>query len=132
MTNAIVRQIIPIDPASGLIMISYTDGHDIDPFWRDKQKKILKKDSIIQNMISKCLKRLFPLIQIPEPTYFKTHLWTIGCHHWKPKCDSVKIGKEVQNPCKNVYVIGEAFSQKQAWVEGALETAKQVVTKINI
>lgn len=131
-TNAIIRQIIPIHPSSGLIMISYTDGDDIKPFWRDKQKKILKTDSMIQNMISKCLKRLFPLIQIPDPTYFKTHLWTIGCHHWKPKCDSLKIGKEVQNPCKNIYVIGEAFSQKQAWVEGALETTKQVVTKIII
>ena len=127
VTNAIIRQIIPIDEASGLIMISYIDGNDLDPFWKNKEKKVLKNDDMIQKMIERCLKQLFPAITIPKPTFFKTHLWEIGCHHWKPKYDSSKIGKQIQNPCKNAYVIGEAFSQKQAWVEGALETAKDII-----
>ena len=70
---------------------------------------------------------MFPLIKIPKPTFFKTHLWTIGCHHWKPKCDSIVVGRKIQNPAPHVYVIGEAVSQKQAWVEGALETAQDVM-----
>ena len=31
---------------------------------------------------------------------------------------------------KNVYVIGEAFSQKQAWVEGALESVEKIIYKL--
>jgi len=127
VTNALVRQIIPIDPSTGLIMISYTDGQDIDPFWRDKRQKVLKPDSEIKKMIESCLYYMFPLIKIPKPTFFKTHLWTIGCHHWKPNCDSSLLKKKIQNPVPHLYVIGEAFSQKQAWVEGALETAQDVM-----
>ena len=127
VTNALVRQIIPIDPSKGLIMISYTDGQDIDPFWRDKRQKVLKPDNEIKKMIETCLYYMFPLIKIPKPTFFKTHLWTIGCHHWKPKCDSIVVGRKIQNPAPHVYVIGEAVSQKQAWVEGALETAQDIM-----
>ena len=43
ITNSFIRQIIPIDPNSGLIMISYTDNNDINPYWKDK-KQLLKSD----------------------------------------------------------------------------------------
>jgi hypothetical protein len=126
-TNSIIRQIIPINERTGLIMIAYNDGDDITPFWKDNNKKELKEDIIIKKMIADELKILFPKRSIPQPTYFKSHLWTIGAHHWKPKCNSDKLSKQIQTPCKGIYIIGEAFSQKQAWVEGALETSKQVV-----
>ena len=35
-TNSFLRHIIPIDPTSGLIMISYTDGKDVSPFLKIK------------------------------------------------------------------------------------------------
>ena len=127
ITNSFIRQIIPIDPNSGLIMISYTDNNDINPYWKDKKKQLLKSDPIIMNMIQKELSILFPQASIPKPSYFKTHLWNIGCHHWKPGCDSKSIYNKIKNPLPNIYIIGEAFSQKQAWVEGALETTKQCI-----
>jgi hypothetical protein len=127
VTNAIPRQIIPIDPKSGLIMISYTDGQDIDPFWKDKRQKVLKNDEVIQEMISDALDILFPQLSIPKPTYFKTHLWTIGCHHWKKGCDSETIAQEIRHPLPNVSIVGEAFSHKQAWAEGALETVRAIL-----
>jgi len=127
ITNSFIRQIIPINPNSGLIMISYTDNNDINPFWKDKKKQLLKSDMVIMNMIQKELFILFPEASIPKPLYFKSHLWTIGCHHWKPGCDSKSIYDEIKNPLPNLYIIGEAFSQKQAWVEGALETTKECI-----
>ena len=67
---------------------------------------------------------------IPQPIYFKVHYWAVGAQHWKPGFDSDAISKEVLNPMKNVFVCGEAFSKKQAWVEGALETSELVLKKI--
>ena len=66
VTNAIPRQIIPIDPNSGLIMVSYTDGQDLDPFWKDKRKRELKNDEVIQEMIHDALDILFPQLSIPN------------------------------------------------------------------
>lgn len=129
-TNSFLRHIIPIDPNKGLIMISYTDGTDTNIFMEDKTKKILKKDDTIQTMIQNELKVILPNYNIPQPTYFKTHLWHVGAHHWKPNCDSRQIYELVKNPIPNVYIIGEAFSQKQAWAEGALETVETIINHL--
>jgi len=34
------------------------------------------------------------------------------------------------NPIDNIYICGEAFSKKQAWIEGALETSESVIKSI--
>ena len=111
-------------------MISYTDGHDIGVFWKDKRKRIIKSESKIKIIIQNELKVLFPNIKIPKPTYFNAHLWTHGCHHWKPNCDSTKVAKQIQYPQKNIYIVGEAFSHKQAWMEGALESVEEIIKKL--
>lgn len=127
-TNSFLRQIIPIDYQNGLIMISYTDGKDTKIF-KDKNGKLLK-DAKIRDMIQKELNVLFGG-RVPQPIYFKTHYWTVGAHHWKPKCDSDKISSTMINPIDSVYICGESFSQKQAWVEGALETSEVVIKTMN-
>lgn len=132
-TNSFLRHIIPINPSNGLIMISYTDGDDIRPFYEVDEKtgrintKKLKSDNEIKKMISCELDIIFPGLVIPKPVYFKAYLWHVGAHHWKPMCNSSKIIRRVQKPLKNVYVVGEAVSHKQAWVEGALESVHNVM-----
>ena len=64
------------------------------------------------------------------PIYFKTHYWGVGAHHWKPGYNSTAISKKILNPMKNIYICGESFSQKQAWVEGGLETVHEVIKLI--
>ena len=130
ITNNILRQIIPIDPKSGLIMISYTDNDDITPFYENKRQKKLRDKRQIQAIIARELKILFPSYIIPKPTYFATHLWTLGCHHWKPTCDSQQIIQKTRNPLNNVFIVGEAFSRKQAWMEGALESVKDMMNHV--
>lgn len=127
-TNSILRHIIPIDPTSGLIMISYTDGIDIEPFYTDKKRMILKSDTIIKSIINTELLQIFPDKTIPQPLYFKTHLWKVGTHHWKPNCNSNDIMKRVRNPLKGCYIVGEAFSNNQAWIEGGLETVEEMIS----
>ena len=65
-----------------------------------------------------------------KPIYFKTHYWKVGAHHWKPGYDSDIITGIMLNPLNNVYICGEAFSTKQAWMEGALETSEKVIKLI--
>ena len=126
-TNSFLRQIIPISYQDGLIMISYTDGKDVKAF-KDKKDKLLKETKIKEKVHNE-INRLFGN-KVPHPTYFKVHYWSVGAHHWKPECDSDKLSQKMINPLKNVYICGEAFSQKQAWVEGALETSEAVLLKI--
>lgn len=124
-TNSFIRHIIPINSKTGLIMIAYVEGEDVNPYLNKEGK--LENELIIKNKIQKELKILFPDKQIIEPTYFKSHLWKIGDHSWKPGNNTEKIAKELLNPMKNIYICGEAFSHKQAWVEGALQTASDVL-----
>lgn len=127
-TNSFLRQIIPINREEGLIMVSYTDGKDIEPFKVKKDK--LMKETKIKDKVHKELNKIFGG-KVPQPTYFKIHYWSVGAHHWKPDCDSDKISALILNPLNNIYVCGEAFSKKQAWIEGALETSEFIIEKIN-
>ena len=122
-TNSFIRHIIPINPKSGLIMISYVEGKDADVYLNAKGG--LYKN--IQSKIQDELKRMFPDKDIIEPTYFQPHVWLIGDHAWKPGYDSDKIAKQLINPMPNIYIAGEAFSHNQSWMEGALESATEVL-----
>lgn len=126
-TDGILRQIIPIRKDIGLIMVSYTDGRDTLPFMRNGK---IRSDSEIQEIITRELTLLFPDKRIPKPKFMRAYLWTVGCHHWRPGYDSDIISQKVLNPIEGVYICGEGFSRRQAWIEGALETASEVVASI--
>jgi len=128
-TNNLLRQIIPINKERGLIMVSYTDGIDTRPFLNDKYT--LKSNNELKKIVKENLKLVFPECNIPDPTYFKAHLWTVGCHHWLPNYNSDKIRKEICNPLKNVYICGEGFSNKQAWMEGSLTSCLNVIKSLS-
>ena len=63
-TDSILRQIIPINEKTGLILISYTDGNDILPFMNEQ---VPKSNREIRKIINNELKHLFPQLQIPKP-----------------------------------------------------------------
>lgn len=50
--------------------------------------------------------------------------WNVGVRSWE-------IEAAIQRPAKGVpvYVCGEAYSREQGWVEGALDTADQVLAR---
>ena len=125
-TNQLLRQIIPIDKENGIIMISYTDDKDTKPFL-----PLLNNETQLRKMIHNQLSLLFPNKHIEDPEYIVSYYWKVGTHAWKPKFNSDKIHESIINPLQNVYVCGEAYSKKQAWIEGALMMSKEVIQKIN-
>jgi hypothetical protein len=125
-TNNVLRQIIPIDKENGIIMISYTDGEDTKPFIH-----ILKNEVKLRKFISKQLSLLFPNKHIEEPEYIIPYSWVVGTHSWKVHTNSEEIYNKVLNPIDNIYICGEAYCKKQAWIEGALSMANDVIINID-
>tara|TARA_R110000787_G_scaffold32138_7_gene84941 strand:+ start:1524 stop:3299 length:1776 start_codon:yes stop_codon:yes gene_type:complete len=84
--------------------------------------------------ISVLLMRAHGINFIPEPYTFAYADWTAnpfgGAYNlWKSGYKSWEVTKDIIKPVKNteVYIVGEAYSVKQGWVEGALETAEQML-----
>ena len=121
-----IRFVIPLDPTKGTIMTSYTDANDAE-YW-------IKMDKNLEKKIMAGLREVFPHKKIPDPLYFKAHPWYEGCTYWLPgSYDPVEQSNKIMCPLPNkwqhLYVCGESFSMRQAWMEGALEHADALIKK---
>ena len=125
-TNNPLKFIIPINKITGLIMISYTDNKNAKFWEKYSNNKILLNKKIVQN-----IKKVFQK-NVDIPLYTKLIYWKDGMNYWKPKKNSSILSKEIMQLDKNVplYIIGEAYSLNQGWIEGALETSNYLVNKI--
>lgn len=127
VTDSPLRFVIPINANAGTIMISYTDASDTQVWSK-------KSDTQVQKAILKEARRIFPEREIPEPLYFKTHLWKAGCSYWGVgDYDVRKASQSMLHPypstLPNVYICGESFSLRQCWIEGALDHADELLEK---
>jgi monoamine oxidase len=122
-TSQVLRHIIPIH--DGIIMIAYVEDIDLRPFLKDSKLQPLTE---IQKTIQSSLATLFPTMTIPDPLWVRPYLWNIGTHAWLPGPSS-KLLKQLPE-IDQVYVCGEAFSVRQAWIEGSLESAERVLEKL--
>lgn len=122
VTAGPLRFVIPINPHTGLIMISYTDGDDTRVWERLEGAALLRA-------IQRQVRHLWPDRSIPDPVYLKKHYWSSGCTYWLPGAYSVEdAAAQAAHPMPGVYICGESVSAyTQAWVEGALETAEQIL-----
>jgi hypothetical protein len=121
-----IRYVLPINPMTGVIMISYTDGDDTK-HWHTL------KDQALENAIQKELHQLFPDTTIPAPTWLKKYDWPFGCSYWRPTPGNYALTEsllEAENPSPNLYICGESVSYHQGWMEGALESAERLNTHI--
>lgn len=111
-----VRYIIPLNPTSGLIQISYTDN-EYAKYWHNKshQERVLE--------VMKQVRTIFPTKTIPDPVWIKSFYWNEGATYWKPSY------KKYRNDIKrNYYIAGEIMSSTHSgWIEGALESAHNVL-----
>lgn len=105
-------------------MISYTDGDDAR-FWMNMQEK--KGNDAVKEEVMKEIRKLFPTRHIPEPILFKIYPWTEGCTYWLPgKYNPIEMSKNTHTIRPGLYCCGESISLRQAWMEGALESAEEV------
>lgn len=140
-TNNPIRYFIPIDPSRGICMLSYTDADDTQTWMKDA----LSDPERLQGRMMTAIRRAFPMRSIPDPVYFKTHPWTDGCTYWLPVAKAATPPAKAATPpakaasipdgpheiYEGLYVCGESFSpDKQCWMEGALESAEQLVKHI--
>ena len=128
-TDNYLRQIIPINYDTGLIMISYTDG-----FCTQLLSSLHGRDKdVLIKAIHKEITDIFSLKEkIPEPEEVHFHLWDNGCHFWKLGSDMHEIYDKMLQPIegKELYLCGESYCKRQAWIEGALESCYDVVSKM--
>jgi hypothetical protein len=132
VTDSPLRYIIPCNRAEGLIMSSYLDARDIEPWLQFTKKE--QQDSLKQKIQNET-QNLFPELDIPKSIFTKAYLWRQGCSYWLPgDYDYREASKQALYPMPETYpklhIVGESFSQKQQWVEGALEHADQLVKLI--
>ena len=128
-TDNYIRHIIPIDYNNGLIMISYTDhlyAEMLLTIYNSGKDKLIKA-------IHKEINVLFG-INPPQPEEVFFHYWENGCHFWDVGADMNEIYGKIMKPIddKELYICGESFSKKQAWMEGSLETCYDVMKKLKL
>ena len=131
VTGDAVRYFIPINPSKGVAMVSYTDADDAARMMRFMDTK---GEKALGQFILRHLRSLFPDREIPDMLFFKSHPWTHGCTYWKPGQYSItKLSEEAMRPdpkrFPSVYMCGESFSLRQAWMEGAIEHANAMLEK---
>ena len=121
-TNTHIRQFIPIDPHSGLSMISYTDTKDAN-YWL--------RYSTNEDLLNRKLCEMFP--GFPGAQAIRHHYWDAGVHMWKKGYNSQElIGRITRLKGQDVplFVVGEAYSDCQGWVEGALQTIHNILPDV--
>jgi monoamine oxidase len=122
VTDTHIRYFLPISPK--VAMVSYTDSSDAQ-YYGDILNS--KGEEFLGETIQKELKQLFPEKTVPNYLFFKSHFWKYGATYWCPGDYDVK--KESEKSLKpfdsEVYIVGESFSTKQAWMEGALEQCEK-------
>jgi len=114
-----LRYFIPMTET--VAMISYTES-------QDARKLMEMSDGVLRHFLTNQLRDLVPDVDIPDPIYFKTHPWTSGCTYWLPgSYNPAEESKKAHYPFPDrfpgVYCCGESLSLRQAWMEGALESA---------
>jgi monoamine oxidase len=108
-----LQKIIKIN--DNILMASYSDSSNA-LYW----KKIKQQDKKTQiKTVNKYLNELDVKGKIDD---IIIAFWDEGVHYYKPVKDFKKNIKKLSNPAKNVYVVGEIVSQKQGWVEGAIQS----------
>ena len=131
-TSGFLRKASPYNSDTGIMQISYTDNRYAD-IWKnillDNKKSILHQNNIY-NIIHKKLSKLYKK-KIPNPLQYSCHYWSHGTHYWLPNVNINDVHNNLIKPFDyRLYICGEAYSNYQSWMEGALETADKVYQNI--
>lgn len=125
-----LQKIIPMNSDKGVYMIAYSDNENAIAL-KNNLKNTPENRELYEELIKKSL-------GIPDSDYIKItdikdFYWPIGTHYYKPLKGNFKdrddFVYQAQHPQQGILVVGEAVSRYQGWVEGALESVENVLTK---
>lgn len=134
----------------GLLMGSYNDGLSVN-FWAGfyphsafeiaeelfvSQEQYIQTHTLPEKMVKEITAQLSELhafpVPLPKAALFQN--WDDdpyggGWHLWNPHNQSWLVIPRIRHPIPgaNIYICGEAYSDHQGWVEGALQTAEKVL-----
>ena len=116
-SNSPICQIVPID--EDIVMISYSTGEDAK-FWIEQEQ-----NGTLWKTLRECLELYFPK-GVKKPEWIRQNYWNPATHYFKSGCIPEEVQYKSFQPCstKKWYIIGEAFSLNQGWVNGALKNTK--------
>ena len=147
-TNLPIKYIIPMDVAKGLVMISYTDGRFANYMNKlnmvDNIDNTHKLETVIYNNIRMIIKA-FPgltseerrayLAKVPKRAlWVKHYYWKSGAGYWRPESRKPLSPDQIAHPVASIplYIAGENVSNHQAWLEGCLESADNVLDALGL
>ena len=92
---------------------------------------------------TKFFKALFNTHYVPQPVLTSARIWSgstrfdetpgelfgYGVHQWALHAQDDRVMADLVEPLDNLYTCGEAYSDYQGWVEGALRSANLVLAK---
>lgn len=134
----------------GLLMASYSDGIAVD-FWEGYYPEsafdrvsdrfvnlpdYIQKHIVPPKMIEELTQELSEIhgVDAAKPRFALFQNWGEdpyggGWHYWNPHNQSWIVMPRIRHPIKeeNLYICGEAYSDQQGWIEGALNTAEKML-----
>jgi hypothetical protein len=115
-----LQKILPINNARRVFMIAYSDNASAD-FLHTLRHNTAANRKQYCRMLEEAL-------DIPAHTLRLTAIasfyWKCGTHYFD---EGERHRPSLQHPCVNMFVVGEAISEHQGWVEGALETVEAIL-----
>lgn len=106
-------------------------------------QKIFAASEAVVQAATGFFKQLFNTNYVPRPVMTSARIWQgsslfglppseqfdYGVHQWAVDADDARMMAYLTEPLPNLHICGEAYSDDQGWVEGALRSADLVLKK---
>lgn len=135
--NNPLRMVIPINEDRGVIMASYTDSiyaRYWNRIWEEGSSQPHGGAKAVAQTLNGWIFSWMGVHVGKTLKYLKFVFWPTGVGYWNIGADSLSVSNSVICPFGKdleLYICGENYSWRhQQWIEGALDTAKNVVTRV--
>jgi len=117
-----LQHVIPMNADLGVYMIAYCDNKNATSLPQNNTKEV-------RDMYVALLEKFFGISGL-HILAVKNYFWEIGTHCYAPLAADKRPDflRQIQRPDNGLFVVGEAVSRNQGWVEGALESVLSIRT----
>jgi predicted NAD/FAD-dependent oxidoreductase len=130
-TRLPIRQYIPMNAERRLAMVSYSDAQAAERwhqlYHKDPSECKEKMEHTLTAMFQQCIEEP-KASKAMRLRWIRSYFWEAGVHVWKAGISSTVVRKRVRFPLGHTvpcFIIGEAYSAHQGWIEGALQTVME-------